>query len=495
MLDASAPESSAGLGREAFTLIEIVVALTIIAVIAAVAIPTIKGLNDDERAREPVKILAELVQEVRHRAMRDGRSYQIVFEREGIHASRTMFPYEKRDEFLKHLEEMRKPPLMEMIERVAVERIEVQQQEVVNGRAVNGRVSSGPQESTRFEPPWTQTIPLELGTECEVLMWGDGEWDVIEGEKMRRWVFRPTGMANPARVRLRTKVGRARSRFRSAHRRTDARTDPSRERRAMKKEHRTGAYVLLEIIIALTVFAVVATGLASVLHSSLDSANLLRRQAAIRRGLESILVEAKAKPKREEMPMKYRDDALGVEFHSELHELKWVNRRRKAGERVCTFCARSRPTCAWPNRCMIPRRFMFTGRNIPHPPVSAALTLIEVVVGLAILSLMCGAIYGIVSGVGGIDRGAVAGPIRGSARGDFSPSDAHGAGASAGGSHARAEGAREQSAAAGVDHSRRERRLPLGRPGLVEQTGGHARAHALAGRPRCHRRPAPKCAG
>ena len=88
-----------------------------------------------------------------------------------------------------------------------------------------------------------------------------------------------------------------------------------------------GAYVLLEMIIALTVFAVVVSGLASSLHSSLDAANLLRRQAAIRRGLESILVEAKAKPKREEMAMTYRDDALGLEFRSELEELKWINRR------------------------------------------------------------------------------------------------------------------------------------------------------------------------
>lgn len=92
---------------------------------------------------------------------------------------------------------------------------------------------------------------------------------------------------------------------------------------------RRDGYVLLEIIIALTVFAVVVTGLAGALHSSLDAANLLRRQAAIRRGLESILVEAKARPKREEMPMKYRDDALGIEYHSELEELKWVNRRRQ----------------------------------------------------------------------------------------------------------------------------------------------------------------------
>ena len=88
-----------------------------------------------------------------------------------------------------------------------------------------------------------------------------------------------------------------------------------------------GAYVLLEMIIALTVFAVVVSGLASSLHSSLDAANLLRRQAAIRRGLESLLVEAKAKPKREEMVMSYRDDALGIEFRSELEELKWINRR------------------------------------------------------------------------------------------------------------------------------------------------------------------------
>lgn len=90
-----------------------------------------------------------------------------------------------------------------------------------------------------------------------------------------------------------------------------------------------GGYVLLEIVIALTVFAVVVTGLATILHSTLDAANLLRRQASVRRGLEALLVEAKSKPKREEMPMKVKDDALGVEFHSELEELKWINRRRR----------------------------------------------------------------------------------------------------------------------------------------------------------------------
>ena len=94
-----------------------------------------------------------------------------------------------------------------------------------------------------------------------------------------------------------------------------------------RSARRTGGYVLLEIIIALTVFAVVAAGLTSILHSSLDSANVLRRQASIRRGLEAVLIEAKQKPKREEMLLTVKDEALGMEFRSELEELKWLNQK------------------------------------------------------------------------------------------------------------------------------------------------------------------------
>jgi prepilin-type N-terminal cleavage/methylation domain-containing protein len=181
--------------QRAFTLIEIVVALTIVTVIAAVAIPTVKGLDRDEKMRAPIKTLGELVQQVRERAMRERRPYQIVFEHEGIHASPAMYPYEKREEYLQHFEELSTPPAREVIERTEVKREEVE------GRPRQDTISDEPPP---FEPPWTVTIPLDEGMGCEVLMWGDGEWDVIEGEKMRRWVFQPTGMANPARVRLHT---------------------------------------------------------------------------------------------------------------------------------------------------------------------------------------------------------------------------------------------------------------------------------------------------
>lgn len=88
-----------------------------------------------------------------------------------------------------------------------------------------------------------------------------------------------------------------------------------------------GGYVLLEIIIALTVFAVAVGGLTSVLHASLDSANALRRSAAIRRGLEAMLIEARQKPKREEMALTSTDPALGLEYRSMIEEVKWINRR------------------------------------------------------------------------------------------------------------------------------------------------------------------------
>jgi prepilin-type N-terminal cleavage/methylation domain-containing protein len=44
-------ENSVAFRAPAFTLIEVVVSLTILAVVAAIAIPTVKGLNADERAR------------------------------------------------------------------------------------------------------------------------------------------------------------------------------------------------------------------------------------------------------------------------------------------------------------------------------------------------------------------------------------------------------------------------------------------------------------
>lgn len=92
------------------------------------------------------------------------------------------------------------------------------------------------------------------------------------------------------------------------------------------RDQQTRGYVLLEIIIALTVFSISIAGLANSLHASIDSASTLKRQAAIRRGLEAILAEANARPKREDMILTYRDESLGIDYRTEVTDLRWTNR-------------------------------------------------------------------------------------------------------------------------------------------------------------------------
>jgi prepilin-type N-terminal cleavage/methylation domain-containing protein len=200
--------------RGGFSLVEIVIALTIVSVIAAIAIPTLKGLNQSEMARAPVQALAELVQEVRLRAVREGRAYQIVFERGGMHAMAGARPFQRREDLMEHLEELRRPPVITVTERQDADRPGV----VREGPAAPGfptggapavrpateAPGSGESENTAApEMPWCETIPLKQQTGCALLLWGDPEWDTMEGDKLRAWVFQPTGMISPARVRLR----------------------------------------------------------------------------------------------------------------------------------------------------------------------------------------------------------------------------------------------------------------------------------------------------
>ena len=86
-----------------------------------------------------------------------------------------------------------------------------------------------------------------------------------------------------------------------------------------------GAYVLFEVILAVTVFSVVVVGLAVALSEAVEATNDFRREAAVRKGLESMLVEAKSRP-RKEMAMRYRDERLGVDYATELRELRLTNR-------------------------------------------------------------------------------------------------------------------------------------------------------------------------
>ncbi len=80
--------------------------------------------------------------------------------------------------------------------------------------------------------------------------------------------------------------------------------------------HSRSGYILLELVIALTIFAIAVLGLAKSLNMSLEVSNQLNRENAIRIGMRSFLEECRKKPTTSEMAMSAVDERLGVTFSS-----------------------------------------------------------------------------------------------------------------------------------------------------------------------------------
>jgi hypothetical protein len=61
---------------------------------------------------------------------------------------------------------------------------------------VRGATAGGP------APLYLRRWDFPAGLACSLLAWGDPEWQEIEGETVRRWVFQPSGMQRPVAVRF-----------------------------------------------------------------------------------------------------------------------------------------------------------------------------------------------------------------------------------------------------------------------------------------------------
>ena len=83
---------------------------------------------------------------------------------------------------------------------------------------------------------------------------------------------------------------------------------------------RRQGYILLELVIALTIFAIAVLGLARSLSTALEVANSLNRENAIRIGLRSFLEEARRKKTTAEMAMTTVDERLGCTYTSVIDE-------------------------------------------------------------------------------------------------------------------------------------------------------------------------------
>ncbi len=79
-------------------------------------------------------------------------------------------------------------------------------------------------------------------------------------------------------------------------------------------------YILLELIIALTIFAIAVVGLAKALNTTLEVGNIMNRDYAVRVGLQSFVEEVKRKSVTD-MATTAADERLGVTYTSTVEPL------------------------------------------------------------------------------------------------------------------------------------------------------------------------------
>lgn len=183
--------SSAG-----FTLVEIVIALTIVVIITAGAIPSFRGFRDEQIAREPITALVRMAKEARLRAMQEKRPYQIAFHMGGFTASRHFNPYLQ---------------LAELNEFIAADEAGIQGlRDDDTQDDPDSEVNAGkPSTALPLAPPppkldnqWSESYTLPPNTTYTLQYWHEVQATAIEGELVKLWVFQPTGICQPIAIDL-----------------------------------------------------------------------------------------------------------------------------------------------------------------------------------------------------------------------------------------------------------------------------------------------------
>ncbi|QIF02241.1 type II secretion system protein [Roseimicrobium sp. ORNL1] len=193
----------------AFTLIELVLVLTILAVIAGAAVPSVTGMMQEAEARKPLEDLARLAKRTRLRAMEEKRPYQIAFTSTGYTATRYLSPY------------LQAAQIDEFIQRSEHEAEQKQEAGLIqeNGEATPAITpppasASGTGAPQSVPPPhvfkeWTEKHSLPEGMTCSIQYWYEPQATSVEGTEVKLWVFQPTGMVTPLKVTMTTSGGTA----------------------------------------------------------------------------------------------------------------------------------------------------------------------------------------------------------------------------------------------------------------------------------------------
>ena len=178
---------------KAFTLVELVIVLTVLAILGAAAIPSVDSVMKERQAREPVQFLVQMAREVRNKALSEQRPYQIVFDSNGFRAARYFNPYGGQEEFDALQDQLK-------LQRDRMEIIEASQR---RGIQMDDQATIDPRITTAMQGMlFSAQYQLPENLDYRIRFWNDTDWLEMEFGAFRRWVFQPSGMCEPMRIQF-----------------------------------------------------------------------------------------------------------------------------------------------------------------------------------------------------------------------------------------------------------------------------------------------------
>ena len=183
----SSRKSAAG-----FTLVEVIIAISILAILTGIAVPAIDSVQRERLAREPVNALILMARKARGRAMAEQRPYQIVFDGEGFRASRFIHPYGGREEAQTIRQEI----------ELRAQEDEIAEASQDRGIAMVETDSDPAKEQIEEGLRFLEEYAIDPALQVSLKFWNETEWVSLSGGEYRRWIFQPSGMCEPIRFRV-----------------------------------------------------------------------------------------------------------------------------------------------------------------------------------------------------------------------------------------------------------------------------------------------------
>ncbi|MEO0445927.1 MAG: prepilin-type N-terminal cleavage/methylation domain-containing protein [Verrucomicrobiota bacterium] len=172
--------------RSAFTLVEIVITLTILALLAGISVPSFRGLLRERQAQEPLAQLAELARLSRERALRLQRPYVIAFDDAGCFAAPHLPLFQGNETYLARKSTQDQYRLGREIEAASDRRFGVP----------SGDSATFDDRDFLIRYDWPE------GYQVKLRLWGDFAWEEVGSGQVRNWVIQPNGLNRPLQIRL-----------------------------------------------------------------------------------------------------------------------------------------------------------------------------------------------------------------------------------------------------------------------------------------------------